>query len=396
MHAPFFAANRRDDQKGGRRYGTPVLSLASALGQIAESHETCDAVLDSWLHGNDNGEGGHTMIQVKPNATMKSIALDHFGGIETMKPRALPVPEIGPDEVLIHVESAGVGVWDPFEREGGFAKYYNVEPTFPYVLGSDGAGTVAAVGERVRGFKEGDRVYGFSLMNPKGGFYAEYAAVKADDVSPIPGKLTTEQAGAMPVDAMTALRGLDDTLRLKAGESVMIFGASGGIGHLAVQLAKRMGARVFAVASGADGVALCKRLGADAVVDGHKDDVAAAARTFAPDGLDAALITAGGPEADRALTAVRKGGRVAYPNGVEPEPKAPSGSGVNVESYDGTPDPQAIEKLNRLIESPEAGAGAERRPFEVHVARTFPLDQAANAQRALDEHYLGKLALQPK
>ena len=102
----------------------------------------------------------------------------------------------------------------------------------------------------------------------------------------------------------------------------MIFGASGGIGHLAVQLAKRMGARVFAVASGSDGVALVKRLSADAVVDGHKDDIAAAARQFAPDGLDAALITAGGPAADNALTAMRAGGRVAYPNGVEPEPEA--------------------------------------------------------------------------
>ena len=171
----------------------------------------------------------------------------------------------------------------------------------------------------VKGLKPGDRVYAFSLVNPKGGFYAEYAAVKADDVSRIPGKLTTKQAGALPVDAMTALRGLDDTLALKPGESVMIFGASGGIGHLAVQLAKRMGARVFAVASGSDGVALAKRLGADAVVDGRKDDIAAAARQFAPNGLDAALITAGGPAADKALAAMRAGGRVAYPNGVEPD-----------------------------------------------------------------------------
>jgi NADPH:quinone reductase len=343
--------------------------------------------------------------------TMKSVAIDHFGGLETMKPRTLPVPEVGPDEVLIRVESAGVGVWDPFEREGGFAKEYNVEPKFPYVLGSDGAGTIAAVGERVNAggqarFKEGDRVYAFSLMNPKGGCYAEYVAVKADDVSPIPGKLTTQQAGAMPVDAMTALRGLDDTLHLKPGESVMIFGASGGIGHLALQLAKRMGARVLAVASGADGVALCRRLGADAVVDGHKDDVATAARQFAPDGLDAALLTAGGEAADKALTAMRKGGRVAYPNGVEPEPTSPSGLDLKIKSYDGTPDPQAIEKLNRLIVMGQPGLGAPSvagpgvgapavGAFEVHIARVFPLDQAAEAQRALDDHYVGKLALQP-
>ena len=323
------------------------------------------------------------MTQATQN-TMQAVAIDQFGGPENLKPRTLPVPDVGPDEVLIRVEAAGVGVWDPFEREGGFAKMFGNQPRFPYVLGSDGAGTVAAVGERVRRFKVGDRVYGMSLASPKGGFYAEYAAVKADDASLIPGKLTPEQAGAMPVDAMTALRGLDDTLRLKQGESLMIFGASGGIGHLALQLAKRMGARVLAVASGEDGVALARRLGADAVVDGHKDDVAAAARRFAPGGLDAALLTAGGAAAEKALTAMRDGGRVAHPNGVEPEPKAPRG--VDVKSYDGMPSPEAIEKLNRLIESG---------PFEVHVARTFPLEQAAEAQRALDQHYLGKLALRP-
>jgi NADPH:quinone reductase len=323
-------------------------------------------------------------------STMKAVALDRFGGLETMKLQMLPVPEVGPNEVLIHVEWAGVGQWDPFEREGGFAKVFGIEPKFPYVLGSDGAGTVADVGDRVKGFTPGDRVYAFGLVNPKGGFYAEYAAVKAEDVSRIPGNLTTQQAGAMPVDAMTALRGLDDTLGLKPAESVMIFGASGGIGHLAAQLATRMGARVFAVASGSDGVALVKSLVADAVVvDGHKDDIAAAARQFAPNGLDAALITAGGPAADDALTAVRAGGRVAYPNGVEPTPEPPFG--IDAKSYDGMPDPQAIEKLNRLIES-SGPPGTE--PFKVHVARSYPLDQAAEAHRALDEHYLGKLVLQ--
>jgi NADPH:quinone reductase len=330
----------------------------------------------------------HPMKQTT-QSTMKAIALDRFGGLETMKLQMLPVPEVGPDEVLIDVEWAGVGKWDPFEREGGFARVFGIEPKFPYVLGSDGAGTVAAVGDRVKGFKPGDRVYAFGLVNPKGGFYAEYAAVKADDVSHIPGQLTGRQAGALPVDAMTAVRGLDDTLALKPAESIMIFGASGGIGHLALQFANRMGARVFAVASGSDGVALVKRLGVDAVIDGRKDDIAAAARQFAPNGFDAALMTAGGPAADKVLTVMRAGGRVAYPNGVEPIPNPPFG--IEAKSYDGMPDPQAIEKLNRLIESSGPSGTAS---FEVHVGRSFPLEQAAEAHRALDEHYLGKLVLQ--
>lgn len=313
---------------------------------------------------------------------MQAAAIDQFGGAIT--PHTLPVPQIESDELLIRVESAGVGVWDPFEKEGGFAKMMGGKPNFPYVLGSDGAGTVVAVGQKVREFKEGDRVYALALANPKGGFYAQYIAVKADHASRVPGRLSIEQAGVMPVDAVTALIGLDDTLGLKPGESIMIFGASGGIGHLAVQLAKRIGARVFAIASGDDGVALARRLGADAVVEGHKDDILNAARTFAPNGIDAALLTAGGDATDKALAALRDGGRVAFPNGVEPEPKARAG--VSVKSYDGMPTGQTIDKLNRLIESG---------PFEVYVARTFPLDHAADAQRALDEHYLGKLALRP-
>jgi NADPH:quinone reductase-like Zn-dependent oxidoreductase len=314
---------------------------------------------------------------------MRAAAIDQFGGPIT--PHTLPVPQVGPDEILIRIESAGVGVWDPFEQQGGFAKMMGTQPTFPYVLGSDGAGTVADVGERVSGFRKGDRVYALALANPKGGFYAQYAAVKATDASPIPGQLTIEQAGVLPVDAITALCGLDDTLKLQRGESILIFGAGGGIGHLAVQLAKRMGARVFAIASGDDGVALARRLGADVTVEGHNTDVlAAAARAFAPGGIDCALVTAGGEPADRALQTLRDGGRVAHPNGVEPAPKARPG--IAVTSYDGTPSRERLKKINQLIEA---------EPFEVHVARTFRLDEADEALRALDGHFLGKIALRP-
>jgi NADPH:quinone reductase-like Zn-dependent oxidoreductase len=314
--------------------------------------------------------------------TMRAVALDRFGGPETLKVQTLPVPEVAEDEILIHVEAAGVGAWDPFEREGGFVEVLGRAPKFPYVLGTDGAGTVAAVGEQVKEFKEGDRVYALELGNPKGGFYAEYAVVKAENASRIPGSLTMEQAAVLPSDALTALKGLEEVLGLEPHESVMIFGASGGIGHLAVQLAKRLGARVFAVASGEDGVEFVQRLGADAVADGRSDKVLEVAREFAPDGIDAALITAGGGETDRALSAIRAGGRVAHPNGVMPEPKPPAR--VSVDAYDGEGGRDAIDRLNQLI---EAG------PFEVHVHRVFPLEQAADAQAALEEHHLGKIAL---
>lgn len=316
--------------------------------------------------------------------TMHAAAIDAFG--QPLTPRLLPIPSVAPDEILIRVESAGVGVWDPFEQQGGFAKMTGTPAHFPYVIGSDGAGTVVEVGAKVRRFKPGDSVYAFAFMNPKGGFYAEFAAVKEELASPIPGGLTIEQAGALPVDGVTALEGLGNALHLKPGESILIFGASGGIGHLAVQLAKRMGARVLAVASGPDGVEMVKGLNAaDAVVDGHAQNLLQAARKFAPNGLDTALLTAGGNTANELLKTLHPAGRVAYPHGVEPEPQPPAG--IQAIAYDGRPNPEIIAKLNHLIEQSPS--------FQVHIDRSFPLDQAPTALGALERHFLGKLALHP-
>jgi NADPH:quinone reductase len=314
--------------------------------------------------------------------TMRAVALDQFGGPDTLQIQNLPIPQIEAHEVLIRVKAAGIGAWDPYEREGRFVEIMGVKPKFPYVLGTDGAGTIEAVGKDVNRFKEGDRVYAAELANPKGGFYAQYVAVKADNVSLIPGQLTVEQAAVLPTDALTALTGVEKVLGLKSGESLMVFGASGGIGHLALQLAKRLGAKVLAIASGDDGVQFAKKLGADSVVDGRSDDVLNAAEEFAPNGIDAALVTAGGERTDRALLAVRKSGRIAYPHGVMPEPTAPED--VAIEAYDGEFNPALIERLNALIESG---------PFEVRVDKTFRLEEAGAAHDALNEHHLGKLAL---
>jgi NADPH:quinone reductase-like Zn-dependent oxidoreductase len=308
-------------------------------------------------------------------SVMKAAAIDRFGGPEVLHLESLPVPVPKENEILIQLDSAGIGVWDPWVRQGelGFGPQ-----GFPQIIGNDGAGTVVAVGTGVRRFREGDRVYAFTM---RGGFYAEYVAVAEDDAATIPASMDIEEAGALGVDGITALRGLDDQLRLLTGDSVMIFGASGGIGHIAVQLAKRMGARVFAVASGADGVDLVRRLGADVAVDGRRDDVPKAARAFAPEELDAALVLVGGRRTDEALQTVKRGGRIAYPQGVEPEPRGPEGT--TVLAYDGTPGAEAFDRLNRLI-----GSG----PFHVELGRTYRLEDAAKAHRELGQHFLGKLA----
>jgi NADPH:quinone reductase-like Zn-dependent oxidoreductase len=307
---------------------------------------------------------------------MKAVAIDRFGGPEVLRTETLPVPEPGAHEILLRVDTAGIGQWDPWVRQGGFD---DGSTRFPYVMGNDGAGEVVAVGPKVRRLHVGDRAYGFQM---EGGFYAEYAKLKESRAAPIPRGLDAKEAGALGADGITALRGLDDRLQLRRGQSLMIIGASGGVGHIAVQLAKRMGARVLAVASRPDGVRLVEKLGADASIDGRSEDMAKAARPFAAEGLDAALVLAGGDDVNEALGAVRKGGRIAYPNGVEPAPSAPEG--VELLAYDGTPSAEAFDRLNRLIGDA---------PFHVELGKVYELDEVARAHREVEEHHLGKLAL---
>lgn len=231
----------------------------------------------------------HQMMQVP--RTVFAAAIDRFGGPEVITGHALPVPPLGVDEVMIAVDTAGVGPWDADVREGYFAPR---KPHFPLVLGYDGSGIVAAVGSRVRRLKVGDEVYSYNWENPKGGFYAEYVAVPADKVAPIPKRLDLRHAGAIPITGLTALQGIDDALKLKKGETIIIHAASGGVGTLAVQFARLRGARVFATASGLEGVELVQELGAHMSIDGKRADNDDQARRFAPDGVDAILALAGG------------------------------------------------------------------------------------------------------
>lgn len=314
---------------------------------------------------------------------MNAVMIDRFGGLGVLKPGRRPMPEVEAGEVLIQVSYAGVGTWDPLEREGFFAKLLGQQPEFPVTLGTDGSGRIAAVGAGVDRFREGDIVYALASQNTKRGFYAEYVVIDADTVSLVPDGMPLDQAGAMPAAALTALQGLDDTLHITRGEALLIFGASGDLGHLAVQLAKRMGARVLAVASGDDGVAMVRELGADIVIDGKTADLAASARDFAPAGLDAVLGLVGGPGLDAAIAALRKDGRIAFPLGVTPEPEPREG--LDRRFYTMTPDASALVKLNEVIASG---------PFSVRIAQAFPLDQAMAAQQALGKRRVGKLILQ--
>jgi NADPH:quinone reductase len=317
---------------------------------------------------------------VKLPQTMRAAAIDRAGGPEVVTLHTLPVPKPAADEVLIAVHTAGVGIWDAgLRRHPQSIKHSH----FPLVLGTDGAGIVAAVGSKVRGFKVGDQAYSYSWDNPNGGFYAEYVAVPAERVGHVPEGLSLRDAGALATTGLTAIQGIDDALHLKSGETLIIHGASGGVGSLAIQFAKLRGVRVLATASGDDGLAFAKRLGAAAVVDGRHGDIAAAARDFAPAGIDAVLAFAGGDSLERCIDALRRGGRVAFPSGVEPEPKPRDGIGVV--RYDAIPGVQEYQRLNQAIEAAK---------LEVPIAAEFPLADAAKAHERVEAgHLLGKIVL---
>jgi len=205
-----------------------------------------------------------------------------------------------------------------------------------------------------------------------------------DNVAPIPDPLLDlKHAGAVPVTGLTALQGIGEHLDVQMGENVMIHGASGGVGTLAVQFAKERGAKVFGVASGSDGVALVKRLGADDAADGRKGDFVEAAFRFAPKGMDAVLVLASGESVENCLDVLRQGGRLAYPNGVEPAPKKPRG--MKIISYDAVAGVREFERLNKAI---------KKTKLQVPIAAEFPLERAGDAHRRIERgHVLGKIVL---
>ena len=311
--------------------------------------------------------------------TMRAAAIDRFGGPEELTLHTLPVPGIGPKELLIAVHTAGAASWDAEMRAGWWPEG---KPEFPLVLGSDGSGTVARVGGQVRGFKMQDEVYAYSFPNPKGGFYAEFVAVAAANVGHRPSRLNLEESGAIGTTGLTALQGVE-RLGFRKRDPVVIVGASGGVGTIAVQLARWMGAHILAVASGRDGVRLVNELvGLNASIDGKHEDVAEQVGSFAPDGIAAVLAFAGGEALDACVDRVRPGGRVVHPNGVEPAPKRRSG--VEIITYDAEAGPDHFKRLNDAIDASR---------LKVAISAAFPLEEAAKAQRLASGHVIGKIVL---
>jgi NADPH2:quinone reductase len=185
---------------------------------------------------------------------MKAILVHAFGGPEVLKLEEVPTPRPGAGQVLVRIHAAGVNPYDTYMRSGTYA----VKPPLPYTPGSDGAGLVEAVGEGIDNFKAGDRVY----LSISTGAYAEYALAPAAQAHSLPAKVTFSQGAGLWVPYGTAYHALYQCAKARAGETVLIHGASGGVGIAAVQMARALGLKVLATAGTDKGLELVKREGA--------------------------------------------------------------------------------------------------------------------------------------
>jgi NADPH2:quinone reductase len=303
---------------------------------------------------------------------MRAIAIEGFGGRERLKLMDLPIPEPGPDDVLVRIRAAGVGPWDAKTREGLFGKR-----SFPYVLGFEGSGIVESAGANAVDLREGNEVYVYS-----GGCYAEYVAAPAEKVARKPASLSFEEAAGVPVAGSTAYQGIVEEIGLKKGETVLITGAAGGVGTMAVQIAASLGARVLGTASPPNRVYL-RSLGATEAIDYHGDWVAVVSTT-APDGVDAVFDCVGGETFRRSFEAVRDGGRVvsivAFGEEVEP------GRGITHHAFSARAERRKLEKLSEMFD-----AGRLR----VEIKEVLPLEEARKAHERVEAgHTRGKIVLE--
>ena len=201
---------------------------------------------------------------------MKAIQVQQFGGPEVLQLAELPTPKPGPGQVLVRVHAAGVNPYDTYMRNGTYA----IKPQLPYTPGSDAAGIVEAVGDGVTKVKSGARVYTARTVT---GAYAEYALALESQVRPLPDKISFAQGAGVWVPYGTAFTALDHHAHARPGETVLIHGASGGVGTAAIQFARAMGTTVFGTAGTAKGLALIKKEGVHQAFDhtklGYTEDI---------------------------------------------------------------------------------------------------------------------------
>ncbi|MDA8093907.1 MAG: NADP-dependent oxidoreductase [Betaproteobacteria bacterium] len=303
-------------------------------------------------------------------ATMKAVRIHEYGGPDVMRVDDVPIPELTAGRVLVQVHVAAVNPVDWKIREGHLGR----DRSMPLVLGGDFAGRVVAAGHGVVDYQQGNAVFGHCSE----GAYAEYLLAAPKEIAHKPNGLGMIEASCLPIAGLTAWQALFDTADLKGGQTVLIHGGAGGVGHFAIQLAKWRGATVWATASTPQHTFL-RRMGADRVVDYR-------AERFEDLGLaDVVLDTIGGETQTRSWAVLKPGGILV--SLVEPPVpelvQAAKARGKMIFRHD---DPEELAELGRL---------AARGEIHVHVGKVLPLSEARQAlELSQSRHATGKIVLQ--
>lgn len=325
-----------------------------------------------------------------PDSTMQAMVLNRFGGPEVLEMATIERPLADPGQVVVRVAYAGVNPADWKAREGWLSRYFQYQ--FPFVVGFDAAGIVAAIGEGVTGLAVGDRVVTASNQG-KGerGSYAQYVRSDRERVVKLPDHVPLQDAAALPTAAITAWEAVFDVGGTKAGQHVLVNGGAGGTGGFAVQLAKMAGAKVAATCGPAN-LDYVRGLGADLAIDYREGKVREAVAAWAPEGVDLVVDTVGQGSLLDSVEMVRPGGIVA-PIGTliadepMPDPARAAERGVAIVPTIANFARQE-RQLNALV---EALADGRIRAPQIEL---LPLAEAGEAQRRVAAgHVRGKLLL---
>jgi NADPH:quinone reductase-like Zn-dependent oxidoreductase len=303
---------------------------------------------------------------------MKAAFIEQYGGPEVLKYGDLPDPVPAAGEVVIDVAAASVNAADWKVRAGQY-KYSK----FPIVLGRDFSGTISAIGDGVADLRIGDAAFGVCEAGQEGA-YAEKIAVKAAIVAKKPDGLSHVDAAALALTGLTAMSAIEDTLKLRAGETILIQGGAGGVASFAIQLAKHIGARVITTASAANHAYL-RGLGADQIIDYNVEDF-----TRVVSGCDAVFDTVGDDVAQRSFAVLKPGGRAAFIASGAQAPKPERGDVTSLRP----PVERARRHLERIAHLVQTGA------VRVPEIRLYRLSEASDAHRLSESrHFRGKLVL---
>lgn len=322
---------------------------------------------------------------------MRAIVVEQFGAADVMRPRELPRPEPAEGQLLVRLHAAGVNPVDTYIRSGN----YPLKPPLPYTPGGDGAGVVEAVGHGVGGFRPGDRVYvGGSVAGPIFGLYATHVLCAVSQAHPLPEHLTFEQGASVNVAYVTAYRALFDRAQVKPGETVLVHGASGGVGLAAVQLAAACGAVVLGTAGSDAGRRVVAACGASAVFDHSRVGYLEQLRGFVGErGVDVVIEMLANVNLDHDLALLAKFGRVVVVGNrgrVEIDPRqtmAKEAAILGVQMWAGGD--VAVQRAHAYIV-----AGLKSRSLNPVVGPVFALDEASKAHDAvMAPGHVGKVVL---